>query len=369
MKRFLLMLVIVAMIATGTAFAQDNQAGDYDPDAEENAEILIYFPALIEDWTPPATDNNQDPEPSENEATLIDFSEVAGAAFTEEERALMKTSLAISNWEVDLNSSSQFTMTQANSLIRPATVRETADQFANETVMGLRVNFPSEPYNGWALVRPPFEIPAYMDRTTVDEEGNLVVSDEEEGQGRKFDGYGVRKNVGTIRQLQVWVHGLNFPHGMSVILMDENNETQEVFMGYLDFNGWRQLTWENPNYIQNVRNRELRSRPLYPNLAPMRKLIGFRIYRDAEMTGGDFISYVRDVRMTYDRAVLDLERDIDDEQVWGILQERESARRQAELRRLGELQVLRFLERQLIEAGEFSPDNDPANGGNGEGQN
>jgi hypothetical protein len=144
------------------------------------------------------------------------------------------------------------------------------------------------------------------------------------------------------------VHGLNFPHAIGLVLQDENNETQEIFMGYLQFDGWRTLEWRNPNYITEVRNRELRTFPLYPKLAPMRKLIGIRLYRDAEMVGGDMVTYVKDVTITYDRAVLQLERDIDDEAIWGILQAREEARRNAELRRLGQQQVLRFLERRKM---------------------
>ena len=34
--------------------------------------------------------------------------------------------------------------------------------------------------------------------------------------------------------------------------------------GYLEFDGWRTLTWNNPNYVADVRNRELRKFPLYP---------------------------------------------------------------------------------------------------------
>jgi hypothetical protein len=143
------------------------------------------------------------------------------------------------------------------------------------------------------------------------------------------------------------------------VLQDENNEQREVFMGYLNFDGWRDLTWMNPNYVSDVRNRELRQFPLYPNLAPMRKLIGIRIYRDAMMEGGDFITYTRDITVTYDRAVLQLERDINDERVWGILQEREAARRDAELRNLGNIQVLRYLEQRKM----HSPE------GEGQGEN
>jgi hypothetical protein len=234
-------------------------------------------------------------------------------------------------------------------LVKSATVREEADRYAGDTVMGVRVNFPQNDFNSWALVQPPFEIPAYADPTEVQDDGTLTVPEDQEGSGDKYVGAGVLKNVGTLKSISVTVHGLNFPHGFSVILQDETNEQKEVFMNYLDFNGWRTLEWENPNYVENVRNRELRELPLYPNLQPMRKLIGFRIYKDGSMPGGDFITYIKDVTLTYDLAVLDLQRDINNEQVWGILQERERARREAELRRLGNVQVQRYLEQQKMD--------------------
>jgi hypothetical protein len=93
----------------------------------------------------------------------------------------------------------------------------------------------------------------------------------------------------------------------------------------------------------------------------MRKLIGVRIYKDAAMDGGDFIAYIKDISITYDRALIQLERDIDDEGVWGILQERERSRREAELQRLGSIQVLRYLEQRKMHSEEGTAEN--GNGG------
>ena len=327
MKRFFILFIGVMICLAGTAFAEES--------------VLIDFSELTPDW--PA-DN-----PRENEATLIDVSaEAAGTLYSEEELQQMRTSLAIENWEVVLSSSSQFATTQRLSEIRSAPVNQDANNFGGETVMGVRVNFPTEPYNGWALVRPPFEIPAYADPTQVDGDGNLEPADEG-AAGGKFDTKGVIKNVGTLKSIALNAYGLNFPHGVSLILQDQNNEQEEIFLGYLDFEGWRTMIWDNPNYLDQVRDRELRTFPLYPNLQPMRKLIGIRIYRDAAMQGGDFITYVKDVQMKYDLATLEVQRDIDDENVWGILQERERERREAEFRRLGNLQVLRFLENQKMD--------------------
>ncbi|MFP4703741.1 MAG: flagellar filament outer layer protein FlaA [Spirochaetaceae bacterium] len=323
MKRSLMLLLVVLVCFAAPVFGEQT--------------TLIDFSELLADYPEENPVNHRD--------TLLDYSDQAGTVFTEEERADMKTSLAIEQWEVDLASSSRFTETLRNSTVRQAFVREEADQFAEEAVMGVRVFFPEAPYNGWAMVRPPFEIPAYADPTEVEDDETLVTPEDQEGSGDKYVEYGVVKNVGTLESLSMHVYGLNFPHGVSVVLQDENNEEQEIFLGYADFEGWRRLEWENPNYISEVRDRELRTFPLYPNLQPMRKLVGIRIYRDAEMEGGDFVGYFKDIRLTYDLATLDTEQDIDNEEVWGILKEREAARRQAELRRLGNTQILRYLER------------------------
>ena len=254
----------------------------------------------------------------------------------------MKTSLKIDNWEVVLASSSRTIGNQRRSLAKAVTVSDDATRFPGETVMGVRVHFPTEPFNSFALVRPPFEIPAYMQRTTLQSDGTLA-PDESDRRGSKFDSYGVIKNVGVIKSITVNVFGNNFPNGFSLVLKDQDGDEQNIFFGYLDFDGWRELTWSNPNYIDEVRNREMKKYPLYPRAEPMRKLVGLVFYRDAAQEGGDFISYIKDITVTYDRR-LESARDIDEEEVWGILNEREESRRTAEFSKLGNLQVLRYLE-------------------------
>jgi hypothetical protein len=326
MKRFFILLAIAMFCVGTTALAEES--------------VLIDFAELTADY--PA-DN-----PTQHSGTLIDFSSLAGSSFSEEDKALMKTSLAAGNWEVELASSSRTVGNQSMSLTRPAPVNEDARQFAGQTVMGVRVHFPTAAYNSWAMLKPPFEIPAYSDPTEVQDDGSLVTPQDQVGAGDKFVGYGVIKNVGVIKKISMNVMGLNFPHGVAVVLRDQNNEDHQIFLDYLDFDGWRTLEWQNPNYVAEVRNRELRRYPLYPKTAPFYKLVGIVFYRDASTVGGDFISYVKDVTMTYDLAILDVQRGINDEAVWGILSERERERREAELRRRGNVQVLRYLERQKM---------------------
>jgi len=145
------------------------------------------------------------------------------------------------------------------------------------------------------------------------------------------------------------VKGLNFPHGLSIILKDNDGEEHVMFMGYLNFDGWRELRWDNPAYISDVRNRELRIDPLYPRSTPFVKFAGFIISRDAAAIGGDFIAYVKDVKILYDKAVLEPVRDIDDEAIWGIVGQKEDDRKRLESQRFGSSQVMRYIERMKQE--------------------
>jgi hypothetical protein len=317
MKRIVILLCLTFLLAGTAVFAEES--------------VLIDFATLTADR-----------DDGENEATFIDFSDKAGAGFTEEEKALMKTSLALENWEVELASSSRTVQNQMYSYVKAAPVRDGATRYGGESVLGIRIHFPDAPYNSYAIIKPPFSIPAYEP------------IDEQDLEGSKFNGFGVVKNVGVIKTISINVMGKNFPHGIGIILEDENHVQKTFFMSYLDFDGWKTLSWSNPNYIADVRDREVQKMPLYPFASPLYKLAGIVIYRDADHMGGDFVTYIKDISMTYDKALVDVQSDIDDEALWTILSDRESARRNAEYERLGNKQVLRFLESKKMHTEEVA---------------
>ena len=336
MKRLFRYVVVGLLLLGGTALFADES-------------VLIDFTKLGADQT-----LGTNKTPTENGATLVDYSAVAGASFTDEEKAAMKSSLALNNWQVILASSARSIVNQSVTMTKEAVTSGNAKQFngadmASKKILGVRIHFPLEPYNSWAIVQPPFDIPAYADKDAM-QGTRLVVADADKGLGQKFDGFGVVKNVGVLKSLSVTVYGANFPNGLGVVVADQDGNQQTMFMDYLQFDGWRTLTWNNPNYISDVRNRELRKYPLYPKGAPYLKLIGIIVYRDAAQEGGDFVTYVHDIKVTYDKAIIETQRDINDEAIWGILQQRTEARRMAELKRLGNIQVLRFLEQQKMDA-------------------
>jgi len=339
MKKMLIFVAIVSLMA-GSLFAEEA--------------VLIDFSLLAADIRVPLGPNDEDDTPNQNRATMMDYSGIRfGGSFTDEQRRVMRTSLAIENWEVVLASSARTVHNMVRSFTREAPSR----QFG--TVMGVRVHFPLERFHSTAVVRPPFEIPAFEPPADVSDDGTIEPSDEGDGitgPSRFENGYGVVKNVGTIRSLAVNVYGLNFPHGLSTLVLDGQGNQRSMFMGYLNFDGWGELRWDNPSYIQEVRNRDLRLFPLYPDSTPFVKFNGFEIRRDAAHPGGDFITYFKDVKIIFDKAVLDTDRDIDDERLWNIIRDRESARKTWEMERFGHNQILRYLEtqRQATQT-EFTP--------------
>ncbi|MDR2786670.1 MAG: flagellar filament outer layer protein FlaA [Treponema sp.] len=335
MKRIFI-LVVIALFTVGALTAEEATLIDFSKLAAD-----IY----VDPGNPSSGDEDaqasEEQENNQNRQTMMDFSTVAGNNYTPEQKQVMKTSLAIPNWDVTLSSSSRNVTTMVLSFTKEIASKQW------EKVMGVRIHFPVENFNGSARIIPPFEIPAY-DWDTVGDDGAVSRPEgEDRSQPSRFeDGYGVIKNVGSLKAVAVNVYGLNFPHSLAAILIDSEGREKVIEMGSLKYEGWRELTWRNPQYISEVRNRELRLYPLYPTSTPFVKFGGFLIKRGAGEAGGDFIGYFKDVKIIYDKAVLDTERDINDEAEWRIIETREDAKKRFEVQRFGNNQVERYLETQ-----------------------
>jgi len=344
MKKTLVLSAAAMMLVGASAFAKES--------------TLIDFSLLDADITVKMSDNDAGDKPNENKRTVMDYSIAAGATYDQSQRDLMKTSLFIDEWEVELNASAQNPTSKALSQVKAAPVRENAKvPFAGKKVMGVRVLFPSLAANANAKIVPPFSIPAYAELATADENGDRQPqTDEERASGRTLfeadsddtPAYGVVKNVGTIKSIAVTTLGMNFPHGLYVLLTDNDNIERRYFMGYLGFDGWKTLTWNNPDYISEVRTREVRVYSIYPRGLPFVKFEGFQVTRDAAHAGDDFIAYFKDVKVIYDKAELTTERDIADEDLWGIVTKKEKARQNAEMTKFGNKQVNRYIERSKM---------------------
>ena len=323
--------------------------------------VAVAEEAIIIDFALLNADIIADPngKMTQNRRTVLDYGKVAGASYTDEQKALMRTSLALEQWDVELNSSAQNPLSVATSTIKEAEVRAEGEKFAGQKLMGVRILFPEWTNNANAKIKPGFLIPAYEKMAQVDDQGNLqepTAEDKASGKSRFEDGYGVVRNTGVIKSIAVNTYGMNFPHGLYVLLRDQNNVVKRYFMGYLLFDGWRELVWNNPSYIANVKSRELRLYPVYPTALPHVIFEGFLITRDAAHDGGDAIAYFKDVKIIYDKAVLTTVRDFADEDIWGIQAERETKRKKIEVEKFGHTQVLRFLEQEKMATEEgFTP--------------
>lgn len=331
MKRTLFLTAAVMLLAGTFAFAKES--------------TLIDFTLLDAD-----TVADENGNPTENSRTVMDYSVAAGATFTSDQKSLMKTSLALPRWEVELNSSARNVEAVAYSQVVAAPVKDTADvPFAGSNVMGVRVIFPTWNNNANARIVPPFEIQAYEPLSDADENGNrLQPTDEQKGKYLFEEGYGLVKNVGTLKSIAVTTMGMNYPHKLYVLLKDNDGVERRYLMGNLYFDGWKTLQWNNPDYISEVRTREIRVYPIYPRGLPFVKFCGFQVTRDASHIGDNFIGYFKDVKIIYDLAVLSADRDIDDEDLWGIIGKKEQARQNNEMSRFGNKQVNRFIEQEKM---------------------
>ena len=346
MKKTLSLIAAAMLLVGGVAFAEEA--------------MLIDFTQLDADYE--LTDADGNVVSKQNKRTTMDYAISAGSTFTKQQKDLMRTSLSLPEWEITLNSSAKTVQSLADSQVVAAPVKESADvPFAGQNVMGVRIVFPTWNSNANAKIVPPFDIPAYEPLSTVSDDGERKQLSEDEdassfnvAQNPSFEktlfegGFGVIKNVGTIKSIKVTTMGMNFPHGLYVHLTDNDNVERRYFMGYLGFDGWKELRWNNPQYISEIRNREIRVYPIYPRGTPFVKFSGFEITRDAAHIGGDFIGYFKDVKVIYDKALLTSDRDIADEDLWGIIGKKEAARQNAEMSKFGNKQVNRYLEKSKL---------------------
>ena len=331
MKRTLFLTVAAMILAGSVAVARES--------------VLIDFSQLDAD-----TVADENGNPTQNSRTVMDYSVAAGATFTSDQKTLMKTSLALPEWEVLLNSSAKNPVSVALSQVVAAPVKESADvPFAGKNVMGVRVIFPTWANNANAKIVPAFDIPAYEPLSDADENGERQKpTDEQKGKYLFEDGYGVVRNVGTLKSIAVTTMGMNYPHALYVLLKDNDGVERRYLMGNLYFDGWKTLIWNNPDYISEVRTREIRVYPIYPRGIPFVKFAGFQVARDASHIGDNFIGYFKDVKVIYDLAILTSDRDIDDEDLWGIITKKERDRQNAEMARFGNKQVNRYLEKSKM---------------------
>ncbi|OHD55773.1 MAG: hypothetical protein A2Y33_14135 [Spirochaetes bacterium GWF1_51_8] len=204
----------------------------------------------------------------------------------------------LSNWVVELNDSAAFLENRILSYIKPV------DSKKFGLVMGVRVHFPTWNNNCYAVIKPPFAMKIY------NEQGSFANAEN-----------GVMPNAWEIKAISIWVNGRNYNNQISLRLLDRDKNVFEAYFGSLFFNGWRKLTWVNPNFTEKMYAKSLKKVPLYPKDIPYLVFDSFVIYRLGSEIGGDFVTYIHNVEMSYTPYIVDDEvtSDINDEAVWGII--------------------------------------------------
>lgn len=275
----------------------------------------------------------------ETDPTLVDFSDldVISSVYSEEQKDEMRISLSVENWEIILNQSANSVENRNLSYARAYNVKDESSQFPGEQVLGARLHFPGSFFNAVAIIKPPFAIPSYSDHP--------VDGPTEGTPGAQFLGRGSIRNVGTIKSLSANLYGRRFPYRFIIELRNDLGEVSQYNMGSLNFEGWRKLTWANPKYIEDVKKREVSMKPIYPYSVPSVSLHRFLVQRDTSqfIPDRDAVFYIRDVSVTYDKAVNDNAfREIDDEAIWEIIAERAKREFDQELKRLALRQEFRY---------------------------
>ena len=73
-------------------------------------------------------------------------------------------------------------------------------------------------------------------------------------------------------------------------------------------------------YIKELQKRDITKVHLYPQYAPYLKFDSIIIYKSPQEIGGDFITYVKDIRVEYESALVKRDEPINDEAEWKIQQ-------------------------------------------------
>ncbi|MDR0290101.1 MAG: flagellar filament outer layer protein FlaA [Treponema sp.] len=114
---------------------------------------------------------------------------------------------------------------------------------------------------------------------------------------------------GITKTVSVWVVGRNFNHEMSLLIQDFFGRNYEIYMGRLNFQGWKKLTVAIPPQTGSVNG--VTQRSYHFNNQMGIRIVGFRIDCDPMETLGSYYLYLDDLR-----AVTDLfaenDRDADD---------------------------------------------------------
>lgn len=227
----------------------------------------------------------KDEVPRLQEKVLIDF-----GALPEE--------LGLDRWRIQLSGFSDIPVCRILSDLTTVPVDQAKMDITPkfDKCLGIRVHFDYSWGNDWAQIKTFYPLSDYYSR----------------------EGEGVLRNVGPIKSISIMVMGRNYMNSIEVRMVDQNGLFKAVNFGALYFRDWRRLTWENPDYISDARKRDIQKPHLYPRYAPFLKFDSIVIYKSPQELGGDFVTYIKDIRVEYEPALVKYEDSVNDESIWKI---------------------------------------------------
>lgn len=115
---------------------------------------------------------------------------------------------------------------------------------------------------------------------------------------------------GITKTISVWVVGRNFNHELKILLQDFFGRDYELYVGKLNFQGWKKLTVAVPPQALDGYNGIVQRNYHYNNYMGL-KVTGFRVDCDPMEAYGSYYIYFDDLRAVTDLFAED-DRDADD---------------------------------------------------------
>jgi hypothetical protein len=115
---------------------------------------------------------------------------------------------------------------------------------------------------------------------------------------------------GITKTISVWVVGRNYNHVLNILIQDFFGNKFELYVGKLNFQGWKKLTVAVPPQAGDGKHGIVQRNYNYNNQMGL-KIIGFRIDCDPMEAFGSYYIYFDDLRAVTDLFAED-DRDADD---------------------------------------------------------
>jgi hypothetical protein len=104
---------------------------------------------------------------------------------------------------------------------------------------------------------------------------------------------------GITKTISMWIVGRNFNHDIKILIQDFFGRNYEIYMGKLNFQGWKKLTVAIPPQAEDGLNGVVQRSYHYNNQMGL-KVTGFRIECDPMEAFGNYYIYFDDLRAVTD---------------------------------------------------------------------